>query len=612
MCGIAGIYSLKEEGFQDSITQMRQALLHRGRDDQGIYVSPDRRFYLTHTRLSIIDLTSSGHQPMSDRQAQVWISYNGQIYNYRQLQAELKNKGYEFISHSDTEVIIQGYKEWGMDGLLRRLRGMFAFALYDFRGQNNGSAKLFLVRDRFGLKPLYYYQDPRLLIFASEVGSIIKSGVIACQRNQEADIAFFLFGHLPEPLSTIKNIFSLPAASYLLWQGVEKKIVSYYDPLESFTKPKIKNSASIYDELFSILRDSVEMHLVSDAPLGIFLSGGIDSSSLVALASKVKDVPLTTLSIVFKEQDYSELPYQRLITQQYRTDHRQFKVTQEDFYDELENIFAAIDQPTVDGVNTYFCSRAARMSGLKVMLSGMGGDELFCGYESFKTIGFLRAWQRAPHWLKAASGPVIAFNEKWRKLSYLENYTDLDLYLTLRGLFAPQDVARILGISEKEVHEVLNNFKLTADEAKLSALNSVDWLSYMEITQYLKNQLFKDTDFMSMYHGVETRVPFLDHLLLDYVASVDARLKFARRRPKSLLVKALGDLLPLEIVRRKKQGFVFPFALWLKKRGRELLQEAVSKENFNQKYADYLWQRFAQGRLHWSRVWALIVRGKQG
>ncbi|MDP2923983.1 MAG: asparagine synthase (glutamine-hydrolyzing) [Candidatus Omnitrophota bacterium] len=459
MCGIAGIYNLKAEKETnfDRAVKMRDYLTHRGPDDCGIYFSADKRLCLVNTRLSIIDLTSLAHQPMSDREGKVWISYNGEIYNYRQLQNELKEKDYSFRSNSDTEVVINGYKEWGIDGLLKRLRGMFAFAIYDL---TSASPRFILTRDRFGIKPLYYYQDDTLLIFSSEVGAMVKSGIIPFERNHKADIAFFIFGYIPAPLTTLKNVFSLPVGSYLLIEDGKKRLVKYYDPIDSFTKAKIKDAEDIYSSLRSILAETVNLHLISDAPLGVFLSGGIDSSALVALASKTR-VPITTLSIIFDEAEYSELPYQKMIAERYRSDHRQIKVTQKDFYAELENIFTAMDQPTVDGVNTYFVSRAAKQAGLKAVLSGLGGDEIFCGYESFKKIRLLKAINRLPKILRPAFALTGGLNDRWRKLNYLQKDGHLALYLAIRGLFAPKDVEKILGVSEKEIKEVMDNFQLS-------------------------------------------------------------------------------------------------------------------------------------------------------
>lgn len=603
MCGIVGIYSFKTDKKidTDAVNKMRGYLAHRGPDDSGVYLSSDQRFILGHTRLSIIDLSYAGHQPMPNQDGRVWISYNGEIYNYRQLQKELKTGGYEFRSNSDTEVIIHGYEEWGIDKLLEKLRGMFAFVIYDLRKRN---PKLILARDRFGIKPLYYYQDDELLIFSSEAGAIVRSGLISTEKNKEAEISFLIFGNIPAPLTTINNIFSLPAGSYLSIENGNKKTVKYYSLIDTFIKPKIKNSSDIYQILFSILSETVDMHLISDAPLGVFLSGGIDSSALVALASRNR--PLTTLSIIFDEKAYSELPYQRMIADKYKTNHHQVKITEKDFYDELDNIFVAMDQPTVDGVNTYFVSRAAKQIGLKTVLSGTGGDEIFCGYESFKKIELLKTMQGIIKLLRFPFCWAGNLNDRWRKLSYFQGGGPLGLYIAIRGLFAPTDIAGILDISEKEVCDVIR--KITFTPYPLS-LNPIDWLSYMEMSFYLQNQLLKDTDTMSMYHSVETRVPYLDHILVDYIVSISSSLKVNRSIPKPLLAKSLKNILPEEIIFRKKQGFAFPFDSWIRKKGRQLFEEAVAKSNINKQYAKCLWHRFGQKHIHWSKVWAVVVLG---
>jgi asparagine synthase (glutamine-hydrolysing) len=520
------------------------------------------------------------------------------------LQSELKAKGYTFRSNSDTEIIIYGYEEWGIDGLLKRLRGMFAFVIYDSRNQN---PKLILARDRFGIKPLYYYQDDELLIFSSEVRAIIESGLIGIERNREADIAFLIFGNIPAHMTTVKNIFSIPCATYMLVENETKRLVKYYELYDAFAKPKIRNQRDIYDNLLSILSDSVNIHLISDAPLGIFLSGGIDSSCLVALASKMKSTPLTTLSVIFDEEEYNEQSYQRMVAKRYGTDHREIKVSEKDFYNEIDNIFDAMDQPTVDGINTYFVSKAAKQVGLKAVLSGLGGDEVFCGYQYFERIKLLKTIQGLPRLLRLPLALTGILDEKWRKLIFLQGDDGLRLYLSLRGLFSSPEVARILDITEKEVEDVLNNFQLSSVDSRLSTVSPVDWLSYMEISFYLRNQLLKDTDFMSMYHSVETRVPFLDHILLDYAVSIDSTLKIDKNTPKPILARSLQGILPNEIIFRKKRGFVFPFDLWIKRRGRELFNKATSNASINRRYAERLWQKFEHGVLHWSKIWSCIV-----
>jgi len=269
-----------------------------------------------------------------------------------------------------------------------------------------------------------------------------------------------------------------------------------------------------------------------------------------------------------------------------------------------------MDQPTIDGINTYFIAKAAKQVGLKTVLSGTGGDEVFCGYESFRGIGILRAIQRMAKILRFPLYLTGNLSDKWGKLNYLRHSDPLGLYLTTRGLFTPKDAARILAVSEKEV---LGSMAKIDSISNLSSLNPVDWLSYMEINFYLQNQLLKDTDTMSMYHSVETRVPYLDHILLDYAVSVSSIIKVNRNIPKPLLVRSLKNMLPKEIIFRKKQGFAFPFDLWLREKGRPLFEEAIVKgNNIDKQYAKYLWQEFELNNLHWSRVWGLIILGLSG
>lgn len=637
MCGIAGIFRLAGKIIPSDtqvVKRMMDAQIHRGPDDSGLY--QDDHVVLGHRRLSIIDLSEAGRQPMSNeacpectrRGGAIWLTYNGEIYNFRELRQSLIKAGHKFQSNSDTEVILHGYVQWGIAGLLERLRGMFAFALYD-SGRFNSElrthhSKLFLARDRFGIKPLYYYQHNELLIFSSEVKAIAKSGLVPVERKKEAEIAFLIFGNIPEPLTTIRNVFSLPAGNYMEVENGRTTFVQYYDLHDSFTKPKMKDVGNIYKTLPPILTEAVNMHLISDAPLGVFLSGGIDSSSLVALAGRDVENPLATLSIVFDEEGYSELPYQRMIARKYRTDHREIKITEKDFCDEIENIFKAMDQPTIDGVNTYFVSRAAKQAGLKAVLSGTGGDEVFCGYDSFKKMGFLRRIYGLPKVFKTPLALANHLKGRWNRIGYLQNTVPLGLYLTIRGLFIPKDVAGILDISEAEVKHVLESLTLCTRNSRLLTLEPIDCLSYMELSFYLKNQLLKDTDFMSMYHSVETRVPLLDHVLVDYVASVSGSMKTDKNMPKPLLIKTLnhlsdpikaitrqpGDsvnLLPNEIIFRKKQGFTFPLDVWIRNRGRDLFEHAMSRNSKNEKYSASLWRNFQQNKVHWPKIWAPIV-----
>lgn len=601
MCGILGIYKAEGRIDADALLGMRRMLAHRGPDANGLYVSPDGRCSLAHTRLSIIDLSAAGNQPMSNSGGSVWVSYNGEIYNFQTIREELRGRGHVFRSATDTEVIAQGYEEWGIEGIVPRLRGMFAFALYDER-----TGRLFLARDRLGIKPLYYYHDGDLFLFSSEVRAMEKSGFIPVSRNSRAYAAFLLLGSVPEPLTTLNGVYALPSGSYMEFHGGRREIRRYFDLSASFAA----KSGEI-GSLRSVLTETVDIHLISDAPLGIFLSGGIDSTALVALATGAKKSPVTTLSIDFEEEEYSEREYQSMVASRFGTKHRSVRVTEGDFIEELERIFDAMDQPTVDGVNTYFVSKAAKEAGLKVVLSGLGGDEVFCGYSFFRRAGLLRRIFGLPPALKSPLAVSSWFGGRWRRLDYLRGKDPFRSYLVLRGFFMPDDVASILDMEEGEVESVVDS--LSAGFEGSPALNGapagpVDWLSFMEMSRYLKNQLLKDTDFMSMRHSVETRVPYLDHVLVECVASAPEALKVERGVPKPLLVKPLLDVLPREVVYRKKQGFTFPFDLWVKRGARGHFEDAVAEGRINRRFAKKFKGKYDGA--HWSKIWGLIVLGR--
>jgi asparagine synthase (glutamine-hydrolysing) len=610
MCGVAGICKFKSAVTAEDVSavqRMMNAQIHRGPDGEGLH--HDGRVVFGHRRLSIIDLSPVGKQPMSNEDGTVWVTYNGEIYNFHKLRDELINHGHRFRSKTDTEVLVHGYEEWGIEGLLSQLRGMFAFALYD--GRVSAAACLILARDRFGIKPLYYHQNRNQVVFGSEVRAIKKSGLVPDEKNVEALIRFLQLGSVPAPLTTVKDVLALPAGHYLVVNehgGVSLK--QYWD-LATYLRSPISNLRSPVETTRSILEDSVRHHLISDVPLGVFLSGGIDSSALVALASRFRDKPLTTLSIVFEEQDYSEAQYARLVAKKYGTDHREVLLRSKDFFDELPRIFAAIDQPTVDGVNTYFVSKAAKEAGLTVVLSGAGGDEVFLGYDHFRKAGSLdgsrRLFGKLPVEIRKGlvKAAMLVGNLTGRggleKLTYLNEPSVENAYLLSRGLFAPCQIQDLLGISERD----FRSFESTNQYPIFQSL--LDSFVLFEFSHYLQNQLLKDTDFMSMAHSIETRVPFLDHRLVEYITGVPTELKLDNGMNKPILVKALGDDLPREIWDRPKMGFTFPFGEWVRKQADDLEARSLEQKGLDSNATKNVWKRFRGGRVHWSHPWALVV-----
>ena len=609
MCGIAGVYRFPGKPLvqEHDLSIMGDTLLHRGPDDRGFFVSHDRRVGLVHTRLSIIDLSGTGHQPMTNGEQKIWVVFNGEIYNFQVLKQELVCAGYHFSSESDTEVLIHGYSAWGIEGLLGRLRGMFAFALYDAR---TDEPLVFLCRDRFGIKPLYWYCDQEGCVFASEVRTLQKSGLIkTLTPDTDMPVFFLMFGHLPAGRSTWKEIRMLAASSYIRLSGTVLTECLYYDRAGPFLRGKNTDETLVIKALKSALQETVDVHLISDAPLGVFLSGGVDSSILVALAS-LRRKELVTLSVDFDIASASETKYQKMVSDKFHTDHRQICVAGNDFWNDFERIFQAMDQPTVDGVNTYFIARAARAAGLKTVLAGTGADEIFCGYRAFRNVALLRGARHIPAAGALASCVGGLSGSRWGKLQYLQRNSDIGQYLCIRGLYPPFDIERLLGVSSREIERLLDLLNAEAAEKQIQGLAPVDWLSHQELCGYLQNQLLKDADFMGMFHSVEIRVPYVDHVLLEVIARAHPALKMNRLMNKPLLVKAAGDALPAEIASRQKQGFMFPLGTWLRQSGREVFESSISGTGLHISSARKIWESFEHGRLHWSRVWALLVLGK--
>ncbi len=576
MCGIAGIFrprGLIGDAERQGLARMLEAERHRGPDGEGRH--EDRGILLGHRRLAILDLSSAGSQPMPNETEDLWLTLNGEIYNFVELRSELKSLGHRFRSQTDAEVVVHGYEAWGMEELLSRLRGMFAFALWDARDR-----KLFLARDRFGIKPLYCARGRDLLLFSSEVLAIAASGLVDVEPSESSLAGFLALGSVPAPETALKGVVSVRAAHYVeISRDGETERAYGKAPTDTGSEEAVP----------SLLRDAVRSHLVSDVPLGVFLSGGIDSASLVAIASRFVEKPLETLSIVLDDPILDESSYARIVAETYRTDHREVEVRARDFLDALPDFFRAMDQPTVDGVNSYLISRAARNAGLTVVLTGLGGDEVFLGYPHFRRIRSLARWlPYVPH-------IVLDRGSRRRpKLEYLRDPTPSNLYLTFRGLFAPREIEQLLPGAVPTT--------LVAERGDV-----LDAAVELEFSHYLGNQLLRDTDVMSMAHSIEARVPFLDHPLVETVRSLPYETKLRRGVNKPLLLNALETPLPRKIWDRPKRGFTLPFHRWMKEHRNDLAERTLASGLFQREAVLALWQSFAEGRAHWSRPWALVA-----
>ncbi|MBZ5569637.1 MAG: asparagine synthase (glutamine-hydrolyzing) [Acidobacteriia bacterium] len=636
MCGIAGILKLSGPVTSQEVTavlRMLDAEIHRGPNDWGILfpdsVANDAQVLreieargrghdfsyrasgsgvsavLGTRRLSILDLSEKARMPMGSHDGRTWITYNGEIYNFRELRAELIGRGYSFRSESDTEVLLHGYEEWGED-LIPRLHGMFAFAVL----RTGARPALLLAKDRFGIKPLYYFADDERLLFASEVRSLLASGLVPQRHDLEAMVRFLQLGSVPLPLTTVRGVCALPAAHLLATEDGKIRVRQYWDLGQCFRNRKEADKGE--DRVLRLLTDSVRAHSVSDVPLGIFLSGGIDSSALVALASLAGQRPVKTVTLTFEEPEYDESLYARAVARKYGTQHGEVRLTQGDFFQELPRIFGAMDQPTVDGVNAYFVSKAAKALGLTVVFAGTGADEIFLGYQHLRqaaSVGRIsQVMARIPKPLRSrivrtAYNVGIPYGRRER-LTYLNRPTWENMYLLIRGLFAPQQIQQFLGITEREVRDL--GLCIPASH-QTPDTSFADFMVSLEFHHYLQNQLLKDTDFMSMSHSIEARVPYLDNCVVEYVLGVPARRRLQGHTPKPLLVKALGDRLPQSVWDRPKQGFSFPFGEWLRSDRGSLEADVQARRLFESHAVQELWAQFRQGRVHWSRPWALSV-----
>ncbi len=623
MCGIVGIVGRRKPVSAEILERATRSLAHRGPDDSGaIIVRPTApepvEIGLGNRRLAILDLSPLGHQPMHDPATGNWIVFNGEIYNFLQVRKELEGEGLIFSSNSDTEVLLKAYGRWG-EGCLDRLRGMFAFAIWDAPRQ-----RLFLARDPIGIKPLYYYFSDQYFLFASELRTLLGTGLIPRRLDSAGLLNYLAFGSVYDPNTLIEGISALLPGHYLIWQNGKQETHRYWD-LVSEEGRAIANVAekpkySALNEIRGLLLDSVRLHLVSDVPVGVFLSGGIDSSSLVALLTEMGVRP-HTFSLVFREPDYSEAGYSREIAREFGTEHQEVCVAQGDALEQLPGALRAMDQPTIDGVNTYIVSHHAQAAGMKVVLSGLGGDEMFAGYSNFRSVPrmerFARYWRHVPGLLRSATTSAVSWtgdSDQSRKLAaLLRNPDEIVPCFLARMLFTPEQVRHLLPAANEDV---LGRAKapLMAMFERSRPLDPVNRVSYLETRGYMANTLLRDADVMSMAHSLELRVPLLDPQLAVYLQTVPGAWKTNNRMPKPLLVGTLERKLPDAMVYRRKQGFTFPFEHWLKDEMRvtvaatlKMKHESYLSSILEVPAVQSVWMDFLAGRTSWSRPWSLYV-----
>lgn len=577
MCGIIGQIS-KNKINNNKFKALVSTLKHRGPDDNGVYFEDHVAF--GQTRLSIIDLSIEGHQPMISQDEKYVITYNGEIYNFAEIKKDLLLKGYVFKSKTDTEVILNGFIEYG-EKIVEKFNGMFAFAIYDKLND-----KVFFARDRSGMKPLYYYHDNNEFYFSSEVKALkhLSNGI-----NFDAKVLFLLLGSVPEPYTIYKEISMFPAGYYGYLFNNKLKLNKFDDYLY---EPKIiKPYNEIVKDINELLHNSIERHLISDAPIGTFLSGGLDSSVITAIASKYK-TNLQTLSLVFDDKKISEEYYQNLVVNKFKTNHTRYLIDEKLFLNSVDDFTNSMDQPTIDGLNTYFVSKAANEAGLRAVLSGVGGDEIFYGYPSFKNSKNLNIIKQLPLFVIS----ILKQFKKFKKIEMLKIDSILSLYLPTRALFSPTEISEILKVDIEVVYQAIT--KLWELNNHPTAKYIDDKISFLELNMYMKNQLLRDTDVFGMANSLEIRVPFLDKELVDHITKIEPKHKYDKNINKIILADSVKSLLPTEIFTRPKMGFALPFDNWFTKN--------LNKFNIEDSHK----KKFLNNELHWSRIWALIVINK--
>lgn len=615
MCGIAGIVGdTLTETLLPAAQKMAAAMRHRGPESCG--VTPSVGCLLVNTRLAILDLTERGRQPMPNAARTVWITYNGETYNAPALRRDLVEKGYSFHSATDTEVILHLYEEYG-DACVERMRGMFAFAIWDARER-----KLLLARDRLGIKPLYFARQDGRLLFASELKCLLASDLIEPRINPQALRLYLQLGHIPPPWTMINGVVPLPPAHTAVWQDGAWKLRAYWSLDGRREANDIPAPADRGEQLAEVFLEAMQRHLISDVPVALFLSGGVDSACLAALAYHAQTKNVTAITLGFSEREFDETALSRQTARALRLPFESVLLSPEEVTRELDSCIWAMDEPTVDGLNSYWISQIAAEHGFKVGLSGQGGDELFGGYTSwkwFERFESLAMWTRH---LPSRLGRLFErerWPHRWRKLSYL--FGDGDAFLAsqmaVKIMFLESDVNRLLAPpfaecpAPSEAREYLRNIA-----SSLEKRQHHDKIGLMDICTHLQPRLLRDLDAMSMAHSVEVRPVFLDDEIVEFVLGMPPAL---RARPKELLLRAMkrflsGSLLA-DLKSRRKRTFTFPFSKWLAHDLKTALTEAFSPPRLREQGilepngVARIWERFQSSpeSLGWSRIWNLFV-----
>ena len=606
MCGICGFLNKKALS-SEILWEMSNILSHRGPDDKGIYLSKDSCLGLGHRRLSIIDLTKTGHQPMCNEREDIWIVFNGEIYNFQEIREELQKEGHKFKGKSDTEVILYSYEQWG-EGCLQKFNGMFAFAIWDEKKR-----MFFIARDRVGIKPLYYYFKNGNFSFASELKSLLKYPLFEKELNKKSLYYYLLFQYVPTPYSIFENTWKLPPGHYLiLKEGKEVKIKKYWDVLERRKEVKNKSTQEYVEEWEYLLKSSVKYRLISDVPVGAFLSGGTDSSLVVASMTQLAD-KVETFTIGFDEKRYNEAPYAKKVATYLDTKHYELYFKEKEIFPLIRELPKYYDEPFGDSSSlpTYLVSKLAKERGVKVVLSGDGGDELFCGYNRYIWMNRMQNLFLLPSIIREKVAPLLGKIPylKLRRISQILQYKNpLQMYLGIIDMWSPKELEKLLG--KNYSYEELPFFKVYKS---INALPLLEKLPLLDFHIYLPEDILTKVDRASMAVSLEVRIPLLDYRIAEFVYSLPLDLRYRRGIRKYLLKKVLYKYLPAKLFRRPKQGFGIPLDEWLRGGVKPYLNEYLNIERikkdgmFNHGFVEELVQKHLSGKYNYQYpLWTLL------
>jgi asparagine synthase (glutamine-hydrolysing) len=608
--------TLTEDQRMDAVASMCAAMYRRGPD--GVGVRDFGAVCLGMRRLSIIDTSSRGQQPMPSYPQRSWFVFNGEIYNFQEERQRLQAKGYAFRSRTDTETIVNLYEENGLESV-ERLRGMFAFAIFDLT-----TRELVLGRDRLGIKPLYWFQRPGLFVFASEIKALLASGLVDAKLAcQQLDL-YLACGYVPAPKTLVENVYALLPGHTMTVRDQTISTRRYWEiPREGSI---CRSPSQAVSEARHLLEESVRLHQISDVPLGAFLSGGIDSSAVVGLMSRQVQQPIRTFTVGFDDAPgfSSELQYARSVARQNGTNHTEVTLSGRDVAAHLGSVIEHIDQPSADAINTYFVSRAAREGGVTVALSGLGGDELFGGYGTYRLIPrwakYASFMETVPLSVRQCAGQLLSYLGKmkstggrWHKMSRIAHVSSpLSLYGLARLLLWPHERKPLfLNEMRNEVAPVDRMFpSVHLPDSEESLWQTV---TRLEMSHFMGYRLLRDTDVMSMAHSLEVRVPLLDHKLVEFVTGLDRTHHAHVSRPKYILTEALRGIIPEEIISRPKRGFEFPMSLWMKTVLRDVVEDVFSEEVlrsrslFSRDEMKLLYLSFLKGHQDYQVIWQFVV-----